>query len=81
MQRIQCADGDKKTKLIITDPKSESSCRQIPIPDCMMSFLLKFKEKTNEYVLTGTDKPIEPRAISLERHDKQTDQKICLKRY
>ena len=63
MQRIQCADGDKKTKLIITDPKSESSRRQIPIPDCMMSFLLKFKGKPNEYVLTGTDKPIEPRAM------------------
>lgn len=55
MQRIQCADGEKKTKLIITDPKTESSRRQIPIPDCMMSFLLKFKGKPNEYVLTGTD--------------------------
>ena len=63
MQRIQCPTETRKTKLIITDPKSESSRRQIPIPDCMMSFLLKFKGKSNEYVLTGTDKPIEPRAM------------------
>ena len=63
MQRIQCPTETSKTKLIITDPKSESSRRQIPIPDCMMSFLHKFKGKPNEYVLTGTEKPIEPRAM------------------
>lgn len=63
MQRIQCPTATSKTKLIITDPKSESSRRQIPIPDCMMSFLHKFKGKDNEYVLTGSDKPIEPRAM------------------
>lgn len=63
MQRIQCPTETSKTKLIITEPKSESSRRQIPIPDCMMSFLLKFRGKPNEYLLTGTDKPIEPRAM------------------
>lgn len=63
MQRIQCPTEISKTKLIITDPKSESSRRQIPIPDCMMSFLLKFKGKPNEYILTGFEKPIEPRAM------------------
>lgn len=63
MQRIQCPTEKSKTKLIITDPKSESSRRQIPIPDCMMGFLLKFKGKPEEYVLTGTEKPVEPRAM------------------
>lgn len=63
MQRIQCPTATSKTKLIITDPKSESSRRQIPIPECMVSFLLKFKGKPDEYILTGTDKPIEPRAM------------------
>ena len=63
MQRIQCPTETSKTKLIITDPKSESSRRQIPIPDCMMGFLLKFKGKPEEYVLTGTEKPVEPRAM------------------
>lgn len=63
MQRIQCPTELSKTKLVITDPKSESSRRRIPIPDCMMSFLLKFNGKPDEFVLTGTNKPIEPRAM------------------
>jgi len=63
MQRIQCADIRSKTKLIITEPKSESSHRKIPIPDCMMQFLQKFSGKPGDYVLTGTKKAIEPRAM------------------
>ncbi len=63
MQRIQCPTEYTKTKLIITDPKSESSHRSIPIPDCMMSFLHKFKGKSDDYILTGNEKPIEPRAM------------------
>jgi integrase len=63
MQRIQCPTEISKTKLIITDPKSESSRRRIPIPDCMVGFLNKFKEKSDKYVLTGSNKPIEPRTM------------------
>lgn len=63
IQRIQCPTETSKTKLIITSPKSESSLRQIPIPDCMISLLCKFKGKPKEYILTGTDKPLEPRAM------------------
>ena len=63
MQRIQCLSDTAKTKLVITDPKSESSQRKIPIPDCMMNFLLKFRGKPDEYILTGTEKPIEPRTM------------------
>lgn len=63
MQRIQCKNSKSKTKLIITDPKSESSCRQIPIPDCLMDILFEFKGKDEEYVLTGTEKYIEPRTM------------------
>ena len=63
MQRIQCPTEFSRTKLIITNPKSESSQRKIPIPDCMMSFLLKFKGKDEDFLLTGTEKPIEPRAM------------------
>jgi len=63
MQRIQCPTEFSRTKLIITNPKSESSQRKIPIPDCMMSFLLKFKGKDEDFLLTGTEKPVEPRAM------------------
>ena len=63
MQRIQCKNGANKTKLIITDPKSDSSKRKIPIPECMMSFLCKFKGKANEYVVSGSENPVEPRTM------------------
>lgn len=63
MQRIQCPTEISKTKLIITDPKSESSRRKIPIPDCVMGFLHKFKDESENYVLTGEDKPVEPRTM------------------
>ena len=63
MQRIQAPTEISKTRLIITDPKSESSRRKIPIPDCMMDLLLKFKGDAEDYVLTGTNKPIEPRTM------------------
>ncbi len=63
MQRIQCPNQTAKTMLIVTDPKSESSRRKIPIPDCIISFLQKFKGKPEDYVLTGTERAIEPRTM------------------
>ena len=43
IQRVQCRRGSKYTKLIITEPKSESSKRTIPIPDRLLSMLRQFK--------------------------------------
>lgn len=63
IQRIQCKDGEKRTKLIITDPKSDSSKRKIPIPDCIMSFLHQFKGNPDDYLLSSFEKPIEPRTM------------------
>lgn len=63
IQRIQCAMSDSKTKLVITEPKSESSRRCIPIPDCIMDLLRTFQGKSDEFVLAGTKKPIEPRTL------------------
>ena len=63
MQRIQYTNGTSKTKLIITNPKSESSKRRIPIPDCVMFFLSEFKGDDETYVLTGPSKPVEPRTM------------------
>lgn len=63
MQRIQCKNGANKTKLIITEPKSDSSKRKIPIPECMMSYLCKFNGKANEYVVSGSETPVEPRTM------------------
>lgn len=63
IQRIQCKNGANKTKLIITDPKSDSSKRKIPIPECMMSFLHKFKGNDNDFIVSGNKKPVEPRTM------------------
>lgn len=63
LQRVQCIDGATKTKLIITEPKSESSCRTIPIPECMVEFLTKFQGKTKDYVISGCEKATEPRTM------------------
>lgn len=63
VQRIQCRDGLRKTKLVITEPKSESSKRSIPIPEFMIDFLSKFQGKSEEYILSGKEKTIEPRTM------------------
>lgn len=61
IQRIQSFDGGKKTKVIITEPKSESSKRSIPIPDHLVKMLSKFKDNNEHYVMTGGINPLEPR--------------------
>ena len=63
LQRIQCPTETARTKLIITEPKSESSKRNIPIPECTAEFLKKFKNDSNKYLLSGNEKPTEPRTI------------------
>lgn len=68
MQRIQCPNNLSKTKLVISDPKSQSSMRKIPIPDCMVKFLNEFKAESDSYVLTGTKRPVEPRTMQYRFH-------------
>lgn len=63
IQRIQDFGGKTKTKLIITEPKSLSSKREIPIPDCLVSMLRELKDRSDSFVLTGSNKPIEPRTM------------------
>lgn len=63
MQRIQTPDGETRTKLMIADPKSESSKRKIPIPDCVISILEKFRGKAKEYLISGEERPVEPRTM------------------
>lgn len=63
VQRIQCHDGEKKTKVIIGDPKSETSRRSIPLTKKMVSFLTQFKGNDEEYLLSAKNTPIEPRTM------------------
>ncbi len=63
LQRVQIKGGKKKTRLMLTDPKSESSKRDIPIPECLIEILKQFQGAADEFVLSGTTKPVEPRTM------------------
>ena len=67
MQRIQNLEeeGKRRTKVIVTDPKSSSSVRDIPIPSFLMERLEDFRRLPEDaYLLTGrTDRFIEPRTL------------------
>ncbi|MDE7122651.1 MAG: site-specific integrase [Oscillospiraceae bacterium] len=63
IQRIQCPSGKRRTKLVITAPKSHSSCREIPIPECLCAMLAQFQADQNIYLLSGKAKPVEPRTM------------------
>jgi len=59
VQRIAAQNGG--TKLMIGTPKSQTSCRTIPLPPFMMKILTDFYGRG--YVLTGTYTPVEPRTL------------------
>ncbi|MDE6834961.1 MAG: site-specific integrase [Ruminococcus sp.] len=60
-QRIKCGNS---TKIMITSPKSASSARVIPLPEFLLNILKKSEPSDhNSYLLSGTDKIIEPRTI------------------
>ena len=63
MQRLQCTESDKnKTQILISNPKSNSSVRRIPIPDELFNFIDQYRFPDNAYFLTGTSKQyVEPR--------------------
>lgn len=68
MQRIQTKDDPRrKTKIIVTPPKSASSVRRIPIPRELVKILLSCRKGKSSYILTGRpDTRVEPR--TMERH-------------
>lgn len=63
MQRIQTPEGPNKTKILIAEPKSQCSIREIPIAKILRGFLELYQDEKG-YVLTGkTNKFIEPRTM------------------
>lgn len=67
MQRLQDLNTDRraKTKVIISDPKSETSARIIPLRDFTISLCERFQAKTpSAFVLTGSSTEfVEPRVL------------------
>lgn len=67
ISRVRNFDTKIKTKTIvkIDEPKTENSKRTIPIPKTILTFLELLKAKStneNNYVLTNSDKFLEPRS-------------------
>lgn len=76
MQRIQCPEVTEtaKTKIVITEPKSKCSVRDIPLPDFLIEIIQQFQSVPKAYVLTGDkNKYIEPRTMQ-NRFQKYVEQ-------
>ena len=55
------APGRKsKTKLVISEPKTDTSKREIPLPKTLCDYLKTKRRSPEIYLLTGTDKPRTP---------------------
>lgn len=66
LQRIQLPDGsaEKRTEVVIQEPKSLCSKRIIPIPSFLLSILSKMKKDNHSYFLTGIESAyMEPRVM------------------
>lgn len=69
LQRVPVIEEEVRTKVIITEPKSTCSIREIPIPQCLYPLLLQFEGQPQAYVLTGDEtKFIEPRIMQYHFH-------------
>ena len=53
----------KRTELVLQTPKSENSVRAIPLTAKMLSVLRQMKDKKDCCLLTGTERPLEPRTM------------------
>jgi len=60
---VQRVYENGSTKLMIDTPKSRSSIREIPLPKFLAEILRKFKSNDSVYVVSGTEKLIEPRTL------------------
>lgn len=78
MQRIQKqgqGEGEKKTEVIISSPKSDCSIRKIPIPNEIFRFIQDARKQENTFFLTGSGHCyVEPR--TMQNHFKRV-MKCC----
>lgn len=75
MQRIQNTDPaeERRTKIVFTDPKTQTSSRTIPLPASLLMLAYSFQATPNSFVLTGSsEKCIEPR--TMQNHFKRITQ-------
>ena len=79
VQRIKNPDQEDrlKTKVVMDTPKSESSCRTIPLMPDLAALCARFCRSNPEiFVLTGTSQCMEPR--KLQRRLKRYTRECCI---
>ena len=80
MVRIQDVEKENKTMVIIDNPKTEYSKREIPINKYLFNYLKEIEEKDKEkYFITGNYKYMEPRTY-YNRYKKISDM-VCHEEY
>lgn len=62
VERIADLDNktQRKTKVVITEPKTENSIRVIPLPEFLIEYVMKYRASDEKYILTGSTKHTEP---------------------
>ena len=66
LQRVKSNDGQKNnsTMILLQTPKTDTSCRTIPIPPVLLPLLKKRRQNCGEYLIKGKKKPwAEPRTL------------------
>lgn len=63
VQRVSRSSGGSKTAIEITSPKSKTSVRDIPLPAFVCDILMQNMRLGNSYILSGTNKLVEPRTM------------------
>lgn len=63
VQRVAVHDGDSKTKVIVSPPKSQTSAREIPIPAGVFSMLKNMHGADEQYIVSSSTRPVEPRTM------------------
>lgn len=64
IERIYIIDGTQKhTELVINTPKTQNSCREIPMTKELFAMMKPLKKVVNDdfYILTNAEYPTEPR--------------------
>lgn len=61
VERISLGNG--KTKVVVGDPKTESSIRKVYVPTFIIELLKDHKKSSDLFVLSGKQNPTEPRTL------------------
>ena len=79
VQRIPVSENSNtpKTGIIITEPKSQSSIRIIPMPEFLIHLAKPLYRNPECYILTGTDRCMEPRTLQNYFHRVQKKCRIA----